>query len=182
MSDRTYPQRKVESLEQFSQLLSASDSIFLADFSGMSVEKITQMRDKFFQNGIEFKVIKNTLAKKALHNAGINQLDPYLKGVNGFAFGHIDPSRPAKIMFDFAKEDEKPKIKSCILEGQLYGADKIALVKDLPFREQIIAELIGQLQAPVSNFVGILNEIVRSFLGVLDAIIQQKGGTAEISA
>jgi large subunit ribosomal protein L10 len=182
MIERIYPKQKVDNLEQFSKLIADSNSIFLADFSGMTVEEITLMRNKFYQNGIEFKVIKNTLAKKALHKAGIEQLDPYLKGVNGFAFGHKDPSLPAKIMFDFAKAEERPQVRSCILEGQIYGPDKIALVKDLPTREQIIVELIGQIQAPVSSFVGTLNEIVRGFLGVLDAIIQKKSLTPEMNA
>jgi len=175
MTERTtYPQKKVDAIVNLESLIKDSNSIFLADFSGLSVEKITELRDKMFEQEIPFVVAKNTLTKIALNNCGITDLDEYLVGNNAIAFGKLDPARPAKILFEFAKKNQKPEIRSCLFEGVKYGPDKIKAIKDLPTRDEVIAQLVGQIQAPLSNFVGVLNEIVRSFLGVLDAVIRQK--------
>jgi large subunit ribosomal protein L10 len=175
MTERTtYPQKKVDAIGSLESLIKDSNSIYLADFSGLNVDKITELRDRMFEQGIPFVVAKNTLTKIALNNCGITDLDEYLVGNNALAFGNVDPARPAKILFEFAKKNQKPEVKSCLFEGVKYGPDKIQAIKDLPSRDEIIAQLVGQIQAPLSQFVGVLNEIVRSFLGVLEAVIQQK--------
>lgn len=178
MSDRIYPERKVKAVAELEEIIKGSNSIFLADFTGLSVEKITQLRDKFYEKEIPFLVVKNTLTKIALHNSGITGLDDFLNGPTGLAFGGKDPAIPAKIMIEFAKAEKKPQIKSCLFEGVPYGPDKIDLIKDLPTRDEVIALLVSQIAAPLSNFVGVLNEIVRSFVGVIDAIIKQKEANA----
>lgn len=182
MSERTYPKTKLDQVAELEELIKNSNSVFLADFSGINVEKMNLLRNKFWEKGLQFRVVKNTLGKIALNNAGITVLDDYLNGPTALAFGHEDPAVPAKLIFDFAKEHEKPQIKSCIFEGAFYGADKIAIIKDLPTREQVIAQLLTQLQAPLVNFVGVLNEIIRSFLGALEAIIEKKSGEQGTSA
>jgi len=177
MTDRTvFPSKKVEILSQLDELIKQSKSIYLAEYSGLNVEKITLLRDKFYEKGAKIQVAKNTLMKKALNNNGITALDPFLDGTNIFAFGMDDPSVPARIIFDFAKESQLPKLKSCLFEGLLYGPEKIEMIKDLPSRDEALAALLGQIEAPISQFVGTLNEIIRSFLAVLDALIQEKGG------
>ena len=179
MSDKTYPQNKVKAIQEFAEKAKNAKSIFLADFSGLNVEKMTALRDKFHEKGAEILIVKNTLAKIALRNVGIQGLDSFLIGPNAFAFGMDDPSVPAGILFEFAKEHEKPQVKSCLFEGKVYGPDKIKIIKDLPSKEQILAELIGQIQAPLSSFIGVLQEILRSFVGVIDAIVQQKDTAPE---
>ena len=178
MSDRKYPERKVQAVAELEAIISESNSIFLADFTGLSVDKITLLRDKFYEKEIPFLVAKNTLTKIALHNSGITAMDDFLNGPTGLAFGGKDPAIPAKIIFEFAKAEKKPQIKSCLFEGVAYGPDKIDLIKDLPTRDEVLAQLVGQIAAPLSNFVGVLNEIVRSFVGVIDAIIKQKEANA----
>lgn len=177
MSQRTkFPDKKVDRLQLLESLVNESSAIYLAEYIGMDVEKINALRDLFHENGVKIRVAKNTMMKLALNNAGIKELDPYMDGPNIFAFGADDPAAPAKLISKFAKVNERPQLKSCIFEGRLYGPDKIEAIKDLPTRDEAIALLIGQIQAPVSQFVGLLNEIIRSFLGVLDSIIQEKGG------
>lgn len=181
MSDRQYPQEKVKNIVEFEDLINGSNSIFLADFSGLDVKKMNTLRDKFHQNSVEIRVIKNTLAKIALHNAGIQDLDSFLNGQNAFAFGHDDPAAPARILFDFAKEYDTPKIRGGIFEGRLIGPDKINVIRNLPSKEQILAQIVSQIQAPVSTFIGVLNEILRSFVGVIDAVIEKKSGKVDAS-
>ena len=178
MAERTtFPEIKTQRLEELDELIKQSHSIFLADFTGINVEKMNLLRDRFHEKGITFRVVKNTLGKIALNNNGIDQLDDYLQGQNAFAFGFDDPAIPAKVIINFAKENDLPKIKSCIFEGEFYGSDKMELIKDLPTRDELLAQLVGQVQAPLANFVFVLNEIIRSFLGVIEAVIQKK--TAE---
>ncbi len=174
MERTTYPDKKVEVLQELEQIIKQSKAIYLAEFSGLNVQKMTELRDQFYEKGAKICVAKNTLMKLALNNSGIKELDPYLQGPNIFAFTDQDPTVPAKIIFNFAKENGIPKLKSCLFEGLLYGPDKIEAIKDLPSREEAIATLLAQMQAPLSNFLGLLNEIIRSFLGVLDAIIEEK--------
>jgi len=159
-------------------LIKESNSIYLANFSGINVEKMTELRDKFFKMGVKIQVAKNTLMKKAFNNIGITDLDPYLEGMNIFAFGLDNPALPARIMLDFVKEYELLKLKGCLFEGRLYGPDKIEMIRDLPSREQALAAVLGQLQVPLSQFIGVFDEIIRSFLAVLDAVIQEKSGAA----
>ena len=175
MSERTtFPQRKTEAIAALEGYIRDADAIYLTDFTGLSVENITQLRNKLHEQQIRYLVVKNTLTKIALHNCGITDLDQYLNGPIGLAFGKKDPSKAAKILFEFAKTLQKPEIKSCLFEGKAFGPDKIAALKDLPSRDEVLSMLLGQIQAPLANFVFVLNEIVRSFLGVLDAVIQQK--------
>ena len=174
MSTRTYPQTKVENISELEGLFKKADSIFLTDFTGLNVEKINELRDKFFEQGVDFRVVKNTLSKIAFHNCGITELDDYLKGPNAIALGYKDPAVPARIIYDFARQNEKPTIKSCLFEGRLFGPDKVGLIKDLPTRQEAVAQLLAQIQTPLSNFVGGLNEIIRSFIAVLEAVIQKR--------
>lgn len=176
MSTKTYPQNKIENITELEGLLKDAKSIFLADFSGLNVEQMNELRNKFFDQEADFRVVKNTLSKIALNNCGITELDDYLNGPTAIALGRKDPAVPARILFDFARQNEKPTIKSCLFEGRLFGPEKMGVIKNLPTRDEAVAQLIGQIQAPLSNFMGVLNEIIRSFLGVLEAVIQKKGG------
>ena len=177
MSERTkFPDKKVDRIQQLESLVNESSAIYLAEYIGMDVENMNALRNIFHENGVKIQVAKNTLMKIALNNTGIKELDPYLDGPNIFAFGADDPTAPAKLIFKFAKDNNRPQLKSCIFEGHLYGPNEIEAIKDLPTRDEAIAALIGQMQAPLIQFVGLLNEIVRSFLGVLEAIIREKGG------
>jgi large subunit ribosomal protein L10 len=178
MTERTYPQNKIDAVAELEELIKKSNSVFLADFSGLNVEKINQLRDRFFEKEIQFRVVKNTLGKIALDRQGLSGLGENMSGPTALAFGGDDPAAPAKVIIDFAKSNDKPEVKSCYFEGEFYGPDKISIIKDLPTKDQLIAQVVGQLGAPLSNFVGVLNEIIRSFLGVLDAIIERKGGAA----
>ncbi|MBC8205310.1 50S ribosomal protein L10 [bacterium] len=179
MTENKYPQYKVQAVQDLEELIKNSASIFLTDYKGLNVENITQLRNKLHEKEVTYRIAKNTLCRIAMKNCGYDGMIDYLEGPTAIAFSRSDPTAPAKIILEFAKDKNLPVMKSCIFEGHIYGPEKIEFIKNLPARDQILAELLGQIQAPLSVFVGLLNEIIRSFLGVLEAVIQQKGGAEQ---
>lgn len=153
-----------------------AQAIIFADYRGLTVAQINDLRRKFFQTGnSEFVVAKNTLMRIALKNKGIELEDMSgLKGPTGIGFGYDDPVAPAKTIADYSKINNKLVLKSGLVDGQYYGLDQVTALADVPPVEQLYASIVGSIASPLGNFVGVLNETVRSFVGVIDAIIQQK--------
>ena len=160
--------------------ISRAQSIIFADYRGLTVKQINELRRKFFDTGnSEFVVAKNTLMRIALSNKGLEVEDLVgdlnaLKGPTGVGFGYDDPVAPAKTIADFAKTNNKLVLKSGLVDGQFYGTEQVQQLADLPPVDQLYASIVGSIASPLSGFVGLLNETVRSFVGVIDAIIQQK--------
>src|SRR5258706_13481965 len=111
---------KVQILQDTTQRIEGARGLYLADFSGMSVEKLSLLRKKCREQKVQFRVIKNTLLKRAFNERGISELDPFLEGPTGLVFSPVSEMSPAKILGDFAKEHERPRIKAAIVDGQLF--------------------------------------------------------------
>lgn len=173
MAENRYPQHKIDTIRELEELIRGSKSVFLTDYKGLNVELMNKLRGKLFQQDIVFRIAKNTLSRIAMRNCGYSELDDELIGPIALAFGKDDPSTPAKIIMEFARENKLPQLKSCVFEGRIYDSTKMDMIKSLPTRQQALSLLIGQIEAPLSHFVGLLNEIIRSLLAVIDAIIEQ---------
>ena len=165
--------KKIEATEELANVLKDANSILLSDFTGMSVAEFDMLRLKCFQNEIKFRVAKNRIAKLALAQLGYPDLDEVLTGPTGFCIGFDDPILPIRLLADFAKAKNRPVLKGCLLEGALYGPEKIKELKDIPPRDVLIAQVVGGIAAPLSGFVFVLNEILRSFVAVVDALCQK---------
>jgi len=113
---------------------------------------VTELRRKLREAGIEFKVLKNTLIRRATANAELTELDSVLTGPTAVAFGKDDVVAPAKILSEFAKQNDALKIKGGVVEGRVVGFDEIKALADLPSREGLLSMLLSVLQAPVRNF------------------------------
>lgn len=124
---------------------------------------MTELRNKFREAGIDYKVYKNTLVRRAAAEVGnMAQFDNVnLVGTNAIAFGYEDPVAPAKIVNDFAKTHPKLELKMGFVEGEFYDADNIKKLAEIPSREELIAKLLGSLKAPVSNFVYLVDAIAK---------------------
>ena len=152
-----------------------AQGMFFTDFAGIAVEQITELRREFRKSGIEYKVVKNTLLKKALENvSGYEGVYKALVGPTGVAFAYDDAVAPAKIIQKFREKNEKFGLKLCVLEKQVYDGSKLAEIAKMPSRPEIIAGILGSINAPVSGIVGVLNAVVRDVVGVLDAIEKKK--------
>jgi large subunit ribosomal protein L10 len=131
--------------------LKESSCTVVADYRGLTVAQVTQLRKNLREAGIEFQVLKNTVVRRATAQAELTELDEVLTGPTAIAFGK-DIVAPAKILSDFAKKNDKLQIKGGVVEGRVVGTAQIKALADLPSREGLLSMLLSVLQAPVRNF------------------------------
>lgn len=152
MANAKIIQEKQQIVEEITAKLRESATTVLTDSRGLNVAQVTELRRKLREAGIEFRVLKNTLIRRATANAELTELDSVLTGPTAVAFGKDDAVAPAKILSQFAKENEALKIKGGVVEGRVVGFDEIKALADLPSREGLLSMLLSVLQAPVRNF------------------------------
>ncbi len=151
-----------------------SQCMVVLDYRGLTVEEVTNLRNQFREAGVEYKVIKNNMLKRAADELNIEGVEEYFKGPSAVAFGYEDPVAPAKILCKFVKDTKKTEIKGGILDGKVMDAEGITNLSKLPSREELLAKMLGSMNAPVTNFVGVLAAIPRGLVCALNAIAQQK--------
>jgi large subunit ribosomal protein L10 len=154
-----------------------SSAVFL-DFAGMTVEEVSKLRNTFRQKGVEYKVVKNTLVKKALaEHSWVDRLTPALRGMTGVAWSYEEPSAAARIVKDFVKENEKLKIKAGLLEGTVLDGKAVeSQLASLPNKDEARAQLLATLLAPAQNFVRLLNAPGQQMVLLLNAKQRKDGG------
>jgi large subunit ribosomal protein L10 len=171
-------QKKIDVVEEYTQKFKNAKSIFMADFGGINVAEANMLRRSFRSANIEYKVLKNTLAKRSFDDAGIEGIDQLLIGMTGFAFSEDDPVAPIKIIKDFNKSLPKEKrglvVKGCLFEGKVFGPEKADELANLPSREVLLAQLLGMLQSPMSKLLGALQGTGQKLVGTLDSLKNQK--------
>jgi large subunit ribosomal protein L10 len=169
--NKTERQQTVESLtEQFK----ASPNIYVTDFSGLNVLRITEFRRRLRAAGVSYVVVKNTLAQRALAANSVTILDDHLAGPTGLVLAGKDPVAAAKVLTDFAKEFEKPAIKIGLVDGRPVTADQVRRLASLPSKQVLLSQLAGAMQAPVAQLGGLLNEILYQMVGALEALRAQR--------
>lgn len=142
--------------------LNNSSSAVVVDYKGLTVAEVTELRKVMREAGVDYKVYKNTLVRRAAQEVGIEQFnDELLVGTNAIAFGYEDPVAPARILKKFIETHPKMKLKMGIVEGEFYDEAKIMELANIPSREELIAKLLGSLRAPVSNFVYLVDAIAK---------------------
>lgn len=154
--------------------LREAQTTVLTDYRGLSVQEITQLRQDLREQGIEYKVYKNTLVRRAVKELEIEGLDDYLTGPTAMAFSYDDPVTPAKILAAFAKKNKALDIKGGLLEGSVLDQAAMKALAQLPSREVLLGKLAGILQAPVSGLANVLNGPMRGLAAALNQIAEQK--------
>ena len=178
-------QQKQGIVEDIKTKFETCKSAVLIDYRGLTVEEVTNLRNKFREAGVEYRVLKNTMIRRAVDALGMEGLEPVLEGPTAVAFGMEDAVAPAKIISDFIKETEKTEIKAGVLEGKVVdvaggktaGALPGSTVKalaSLPSREVLLAKVLGSMNAPITGFVTALSGNIRNLLYVLNAIGEKK--------
>ena len=130
----------------------AAASVVVVDYRGLTVAQVTELRKQLREAGVEFKVYKNTLVRRAAEKAGVEAINEVLTGPNAIAFSNEDVVAPAKIINEFAKKNEALEIKAGIIEGNVSSAEDVKALAELPSREGLLSMLLSVLQAPVRNF------------------------------
>jgi len=168
-------QQKAEAIQSIKEKLEKAQAVVLTDYRGLNVAQVTELRKRLREAGVEYKVLKNTLTKIAAKEVGIDEaVDSYLEGPTAVAFTYGDPVAVAKILADYAKDNDKLEIKAGILENKVIDAAGVQALAKLPSREVLIAQVLAGMQAPISGFVNVLQGTIRNLVYALDAVRQQK--------
>ena len=171
-------QKKIQLVEEYSKKFKEAKSIFLTDFTGIDVSNINNLRRICRNAGVEYRVIKNTLAKRSLEKVGIDGLNEILKGVTGFAYSDKDAIAPIKVIKEYNKElnkiNKSLKLKGCIFEGEIIGSDRIESLANLPGRDELLSKFAAMLQNPLSNLANTLKVPGQNLISLLVALKQKK--------
>lgn len=165
---------KAGKVAELKDLLTSSKGVVLVDYCGLTVAEDTELRSKMREAGVKYMVVKNTFIRIAAQEAGIEGLDAYLEHNTAVAFSAEDPVAPAKILNDFSKDHKALEIKAGVLDGKVIGLDEVKAVAELPSREELLAKLVGSMQAPISGLVNVLQGTIRNFVYTLEAVRQKK--------
>lgn len=165
---------KAGKVAELKDLLSSSKGAVLVDYCGLTVAEDTELRSKMREAGVKYMVAKNTFIRIAAKEAGIEGLDAYLEHNTAVAFSAEDPVAPAKILNDFSKDHKALEIKAGILDGKVIALDEVKALAELPSRDELLAKLVGSMQAPISGLVNVLQGTIRNFVYTLEAVRQKK--------
>ena len=165
---------KEQLVSELKEKIQGAQALYYTDFTGLNVKRMTELRRTLRKAKVEYVVIKNTLALRAVNESGL--VGERLKGPTGLVVAK-DPVGAAKVLSDFAKEnDQRPSVKGGMLDGASIDAAQVKRLAAMPSREQMLAELGAGLQSPLGAFVGALNGLLMTFAGALEALKTQREG------
>jgi large subunit ribosomal protein L10 len=167
---RARKEQKAEQIELLVEKLKKAKVAVLTDYRGLKVGQIQELRGKLRTGNVEYRVVKNSLARRAADSAGYAALESQLKGPIAIAFGYDDLSLPPRLINEFVRTTRlKVEVVGGLVEGRVFNRDQIKQLADLPSREVLLAQLLGTLQSPVGQLVGIMQTPVQQLVGVLNA-------------
>jgi len=153
--------------------VSTAQAIVVAEYRGLEVGQITALRAKARSAGVYFRVLKNTLARRAVADTPFADLAPHMVGPLVYGISS-DPVAVAKVLYDFAKGNDKFVIKAGAMANQVMTSKEVATLASMPSRDELLAKLLGTMQAPITKFVQTLNEVPTKFVRGLAAVRDQK--------
>jgi large subunit ribosomal protein L10 len=161
---------KVEQVELLKDKLESAKVAVLTDYRGLTVKQMQDLRGRLRGQQVEYRVVKNTLARRAAAEAGHEGVEDYLKGPVAIAFGYGELSAPARLLGEFARQTRlRLDIVGGLVEGRVMDGNQVRATADLPSREVLIAQLLGTLQSPVAQLVGTIQAPVQQLVGLLEA-------------
>jgi large subunit ribosomal protein L10 len=169
-------EQKQAMVSEVAAKLQGAQSLIVAEYRGLNVERVTQLRAKARNSGVWLRVLKNTLARRAVQGTPFEKLSEKMVGPLMYGISQ-DPVAGAKVLSEFAKENESFVIKAGAMPNAVMSAQDIKALAQLPSREQLIAMLLGTLQAPMTKLVRTLNEVPARFVRTLAAVRDAKSGT-----
>ena len=164
---------------QLKEQLESATGVVLTSYKGLTVAQDTELRRELREAGVSYHVVKNTMLRIAAKEAGIEGIEEHLEGTTAFAFSTEDAVAPAKVICGFMKKNKLDEaeiltVKVGVVEGKVIDVDEVKALAALPSREELIAKLLGSMNAPISNTVNVLQGVIRNAVYVLDAIRAQK--------
>ncbi|MER3447027.1 MAG: 50S ribosomal protein L10 [Candidatus Dadabacteria bacterium] len=166
--------QKQELVREFNERFRSNPSLFVVEYKGLSVKDMEKLRRHLKKAGADFRVTKNTLLKIASHETDVEKIKDLFDGPTAVAICREDPVSVARVFTESVKELPVLKLKGGIVEGRIIGIDEVSKLSQLPSREVLLAQLLGLLSSPISNFMGTLMELQRRLLYVLSAVKEMK--------
>lgn len=167
-------QSKAEVIAEIKEKLGKAQGAVVINYVGITVQEVTDMRAKYRQAGLDYKVYKNTLINRAAEELGIEGMEPYLHGNTAIAFSYDDPVAAPKAVLDYIEKAKKMEVKCGLLGNEVLDAKGVEALSKLPSKEVVLAQLLGLMNAPIRNFVSVLNGPARSLVYALKAVADQK--------
>jgi large subunit ribosomal protein L10 len=158
---------KVAQIDLVHESIKGARSVVLSDITGLNVAKITELRRRCRAEGVELRVVKNTLAKRGVRDTPAAALEPYFEGPTAIAISREAENTPAKVLAKFAEEHELPKFKAGFVDGNVIDARGVLALSKLPTKPELLAQLLGSIQGPPRNLLGVMQGPLRNLLSVM---------------
>ena len=170
--------KKIKVTGEIKEMLDNAGALYLTDFIGMTVEEVNELRNEFYKSNIKYKVVKNTLALRAIkesknYSSYVEKLEEFLEGPTSIVFSDEDPVAPAKILKKFYDKSKKPKLKVAIVENEMYGSDKLNVLASLLSKDELMSGIVFCINSPISGIVGSINATIRDFASVIEEVAKK---------
>jgi large subunit ribosomal protein L10 len=166
---------KAEIVSEIKEMIENASAVYLTDYSKINVADISHIRNEFRKEGVNYKVLKNTLFERAMKEAGkFDKFSDHLVGMTGFAFASTNPVAPAKIIKTYFDKNQKLSLKAAYIEDQYYDGKQLNILATLPTKKELVASILGSINAPASGIVGVLNAVMRDLVSVIDEISKKQ--------
>jgi large subunit ribosomal protein L10 len=165
---------KVAQVETVVKTINAARSVVLSDLTGLNVAKVTELRRRCREQGVELTVVKNTLAKRGIEQTSAKALAPYFEGPTAIAISRDAENMPAKVLAKFASEHELPKLKAGFVDGAVLDAKGVLALSKLPTKGELVSQLLGGIQGPARNLLSVMQGPARNLASVLKQISEKQ--------
>ncbi|MCK4415278.1 MAG: 50S ribosomal protein L10 [Candidatus Eisenbacteria sp.] len=169
---------KVKKVSEIEEVLGAAKGVYLAEFEGMSVAIISELRKRCREANVRFEVVKNTLLRRAVAETGHEGILPHIVGTTALATSAVDEIAPARVLNDFRSEFKLPRVKGGLVDGSVFDEEQVKSLAALPSREILLGNFLRALQGTLTNFASVLQAPLRDLARVLDQVAKQKEGAA----
>lgn len=167
------PEKK-EAVAEIKDKINQSKSMVIADYLGLDVAEMTELRSQLRDQGVEFKVVKNTLASIAADESDMEDMKEFFSGPTAIAFGMEDAVSPAKVLVDFAKDHDVLEIKAGVLDKKIMNVERVKALAEIPDRDTLLAQLLANMKSPITGLVRVLDGNISGLARILNQIREQK--------
>lgn len=173
-------QQKIERTEALAERLRDIRALYFADFTGLNVQALTQLRRQLDAAGAELVVVKNTLARRAVQGLDFPEIAELLNGPTALVLGTQDPLAPARILREFAQENEKrPAVRAGVVDRQLLSGEQVETLASLPSRDVLLGSIAGALTGGVAGIAGVLEAVLRDVALLIEEVARRQGGSGQ---
>ena len=166
--------KNIKKVDELTEKLERAKGVYLTDYIGLNVQDITDLRREFYENDVEYLVTKNTLLKIAANNSNLNDLGSVLNGSTAVAFSYEDPTSPARVIKKFTKDNELPKVKGIVIDGELIDGSEFDRIANLPTKEESIAKFAALLQSPLLKLIWALKSPMSDMTNMLNNLKEKE--------